>query len=184
MSHYIHCTLLKRLLFFLLWRVCRRGKYGYTEGFPDAEATLVLGNNTLFSGPEAPWHGLACVPTAKLPHRQNRWLHPNSLQGPRLLPAPTLAGHGAGFPDVTHTKDLLDDLVAELVLSWLCLCFAFLLQTKASGVTRRSQLWVERRQHSWWGAMGWAAPCSVLSSAGCGMAPAGPAGLTAREKLA
>lgn len=73
----------------------------------------VLGNKTLFSGPESPWHGSACVRTVQLCHHQNRWLHPNSLQGPRLMPACTLARHGTGCADLTCTKDLSDNLVAD-----------------------------------------------------------------------
>jgi len=117
---------------FLLLRVGRRGRCDYTEGFPDA--TFVLGNEAPFSGPEAPWHGSACVRTARLSHRQSRRLHPNSLQGPRLVLACALAGHGVGCLSLTHTKDLSDHLV--LVVNW-CLdlgsssCFTYCYRQKS-----------------------------------------------------
>lgn len=165
---------------------CFQEFVGYNEGFPDAEAMFVPGNKTLFSGPEAPWHGSACVRTAKPSHRQNRWLHPNSLQGPRLVPACTLAGHRLGCPGLTHAKDLSDDLVAdrELVLRpWFCLRFALCCRLKpqvshgeacsglrggsVSGRVPRGRL---------------PSLCSAVQADGTALT--GPAGLTARGKLA
>lgn len=130
------------------------------------------------------WHGSACVRTGKLSRRQNRWLHPNSLQGPRVA-RPHLGQIWYGLPRPRPCQGpLVPD--RELVLRpWFWLCFAFCCRLKpqmlhgdacsglkggsVSGGVPRGRL---------------PPPRPMLSCAGCGMAPAGPAGLTARGQLA
>lgn len=106
----------------------------------------MLVNKSLFSGLEPSGHGSAC-PYSQTLHLPNQRLHPNSLQGPRLLPARALAGHSRGCPDLAHARDPPDDLVAdhELVLGpqfWFCFALGFRLKPQ---VLQERLLWFERR---------------------------------------